>query len=359
MTPPMRRAEPEDAKSADLLLGLARAQSRADVVSLVRHGARRLTGAEDCLLLALADEPAAAGEAAPARADGAVLPIDREGPLGRAIAAGEVIDIPASHPGLAGLPLAPAAAAMQLVPCSGPGSTLGLCLQWREAAGGEEIPRALAAAAGMAIDRLDAIDRERMARIELQSRIRNVVATVRSVSTRSADRAESLGDYMMHFEGRLDAMARPYLAFARSGPGRLDLEDLLRGELLAEGIQEGPRVALRGMPIGLARGTAELLGLAFHELAVNCVKFGPLSGRGGDLSVRWWSETGPDRVSHLVEWRETSELPAPRGPYRVGFGRDILERALPYETGAETDLAICPYTLTCSIAVPDREQPVR
>jgi hypothetical protein len=64
----------------------------------------------------------------------------------------------------------------------------------------------------------------------------------------------------------------------------------------------------------------------------------------------------PDGAARLhVEWRE-SGVPVPLGPDgappRRGFGREMIERALPYQLQAEIDYKISPDGVRCSIVLP-------
>ena len=64
-----------------------------------------------------------------------------------------------------------------------------------------------------------------------------------------------------------------------------------------------------------------MLGLAFHELTMNAVRFGALSVAGGRVSVDWHRDGDEVRIC----WREDGG-PAVEPPSRSGFGR-LLARA--------------------------------
>lgn len=346
---------------ADCVQRLARSRTERALATALLAGVRALLGADDAILLSRAARPEPALPDFPSGVP-EPTPLVREAPaaLKRAIEDGEATTLVPTDPRLDGLELPPGVTGVEVVPCSGPGSTAALCLLPAEPGGPGRAAEAavLAAVAGSVLDRLDAERRDVGQRARLQNRLRNLVAVVRSVSHRSAGPARSLQDYVMHFEGRLDALLRAEMALAR-GPGDgLDFEDLLRDELLAEGIQDGPRVELGGLPVMLVAAEADALGLAIHELAVNAWKFGPFTERGGSLSVRWWAEWVADRVVLRLDWREDCKKALTRSPERVGFGRDFLERAIPYELGGETELAISPRGAFCRIRLPLARPPV-
>jgi two-component sensor histidine kinase len=85
---------------------------------------------------------------------------------------------------------------------------------------------------------------------------------------------------------------------------------------------------------------------------VGC-EFGEPEGR---LSVRWELLDGANSETRLaVEWREsgvTVELPSPDQPLRRGYGRELIERALPYQLNAQTTYDLTPEGVRCTITLP-------
>ena len=117
---------------------------------------------------------------------------------------------------------------------------------------------------------------ERRASAELQHRLRNNLALMRSVIRRSNETAESAEEFALHLDARIGALARTQGMLAAAGAVGVELEELVRTELIASAVLEkhyrrqGPAVRLH------AKG-AESLGLAMHELATNSLKFGALA----------------------------------------------------------------------------------
>ena len=62
---------------------------------------------------------------------------------------------------------------------------------------------------------------------------------------------------------------------------------LLTQELSAQGAVEGDNFVQRGPDIALPARDAELLSMAFHELATNAVKHGALSAKDGRIYITW------------------------------------------------------------------------
>lgn len=192
-------------------------------------------------------------------------------------------------------------------------------------------------------------EHERRLLFELQHRVRNTLATVRSIARRTAEHSESVEDYAMHLEGRIDAFARVQSAVTRDPSGTLDLATLIADELDAAAAREGKGITLDGPETRLSSRAAELLGLAVHELVTNAIKNGVFSPLGGSLDVRWEIEEG-ERLR--IEWKETLGRPAEHLHRRDGFGTVLLRRTLPYELKAQVQLDFAGEGLRCTIRIP-------
>ena len=94
-------------------------------------------------------------------------------------------------------------------------------------------------------------DRQRLLLAELQHRVRNTLAVVRSIARRTGETSESVEDYAMHLDGRLDALARTQALVTRDPQAGIDLEYLVAEELLAHAAHEGEQVTIAGPPIRL------------------------------------------------------------------------------------------------------------
>jgi two-component system CheB/CheR fusion protein len=188
---------------------------------------------------------------------------------------------------------------------------------------------------------------------ELQHSVRNTLAVIRSIARRTAQTSDSVDDYAMHLEGRIDAFARVQSAVTRDPLSGVDLEYLIAEELDAHRGREGEQVAvIDGPPVKLKPKAAESLGLAIHELATNAVKYGALSVPAGRISVVWRIEQGGEDPLLVLEWTETGVDVADGEPKRRGFGMELLERTIAYELKAAAELTFTPRGLICVLRVP-------
>lgn len=190
---------------------------------------------------------------------------------------------------------------------------------------------------------------------ELQHRVRNMLTVVRSVFNRTAESDHDVDDIIAHFKGRLDALARTQVIVTRNAEGLVNLGDLIRDELLSVGASEGEQVRLTGPEVRMTSKMAEGLGLAMHELTTNSVKYGALKGAGGTLTVTWKSTPAEDGKATLeLVWREAGVPGVTPEPAHKGFGRDLIEQALPYQLSARTTLDFLADGMRCAISVPYR-----
>lgn len=191
---------------------------------------------------------------------------------------------------------------------------------------------------------------------ELQHRVRNILAVVRSVFTRTVEGGRSIEEVSDHFKGRLDALARTQVVVTKNPTGLVDLENLIRDELLSVGEGDDSAISVEGPDVALPPQAAESLGLAVHELVTNAVKFGALSAPSGKVHISWGvnSHCGVERTLNLT-WAEQGVPTVPVAPVRQGFGVELIEEALPYRLGAETKIEFLGGGIRCAIALPLRD----
>jgi two-component system CheB/CheR fusion protein len=190
---------------------------------------------------------------------------------------------------------------------------------------------------------------------ELQHRVRNVLGVVRSIVARTVRSSSNLDDLAAHLDGRLQTLSRTQGIFTRDGVATLELGDIVRDELAAIDAREA-QIAIEGQPVKLRREAAETFALALHELATNAVKYGALSEPTGRLAISWRlvnTSQGP-RLS--LEWRESGVRSLERTPSRTGFGRELIERGLPYELGANTSIEFAKDGVRALIELPLNER---
>lgn len=192
---------------------------------------------------------------------------------------------------------------------------------------------------------------------ELQHRTRNLIAVVRSTSDKTARGSADLTEFRSRFRDRLDALARVQGLLSRLNDlDRVTFDALIKAEMAAMDHDPG-RVTLDG-PCGirLRSSTVQTLAMALHELATNAVKYGALGQSGARLAVTWhWEPSGDGSDPWLhIDWRETGVNMALTGTASpgTGQGRELIERALPYQLGAKITYELGSDGVHCTISLP-------
>ena len=192
---------------------------------------------------------------------------------------------------------------------------------------------------------------------ELQHRTRNLIALVRSTSEKTARGSADLTDFRARFRDRLDALARVQGLLSRLNDlERVTFDDLIKAELAAMD-SDPDKVTLEGPPgIRLRSSTVQTLAMGLHELATNAVKYGALRQPHARLAVSWrWESLGEGGKPWLhIDWRETGVTMAPAGTDArgAGQGRELIERALPYQLSAKTSYELGRDGVHCTISLP-------
>nr|WP_165937897.1 CheR family methyltransferase [Methylobacterium segetis] len=201
-------------------------------------------------------------------------------------------------------------------------------------------------------ERRRAEDRQRLLLAELQHRVKNILAVVRSLAKRTAEGTASLDRFLAHFDGRLGALARTQNILTRTADSSIDLAELIGDEVINHAARDGSQVSLSGPGVRLRQKAAETLGLALHELVTNAIKYGALTVPDGHVAISWraFGEDGDQRL--LLEWRESGVRMVDTDPNRRGFGRELIEDGLTYELGATTALEFSPGGVRCVIEIP-------
>jgi two-component sensor histidine kinase len=133
-------------------------------------------------------------------------------------------------------------------------------------------------------------------------------------------------DFLQHFEERIHALAVSQDLIVSNDWAGVQIGDLVHLQLahLRESI--GDRIVLQGPDLTLEPNAAQMLGIVFHELGTNAVKYGALATDRGRVSVSWSIENeAHGRRSLAIEWAESGG-PKVAPPTRRGFGSVVLER---------------------------------
>ena len=160
---------------------------------------------------------------------------------------------------------------------------------------------------------------------EMKHRIKNSIARVLAIARQTASNSKDIAEFSASFAARLQAMAASQDMLTRSRWQKADLEELLRIELGQVFGKELPAGMLRGPKLLLSENETQALGLTFHELATNALKYGEAGSSQDALTVRW-SLKGKNMV---LVWTEVGKKVAK--PEKTGFGTKLIDMNIKLE----------------------------
>ena len=195
-----------------------------------------------------------------------------------------------------------------------------------------------------------AVERQQVLVRELHHRTRNPLGVVNAIARQTLTRSETVAEFSERFDSRIAALARVQTLVSRENSPELELRDLVQSEIRAHVSEVDGRILIEGPAVTLDEKVGETLALALHELVTNAVKYGALAGTNGQLSVNWTI----DPASLTLEWRESGYQGPASKPGR-GYGRELIEVALPFALGATTRYEVAQDGVYCLIALPHQE----
>jgi two-component sensor histidine kinase len=183
---------------------------------------------------------------------------------------------------------------------------------------------------------------------ELDHRVKNTLAMVLAISARTGAHVRTVEDFRKSFTGRIQALAATHTLLSKASWENVQVKDVLVAELAPYTALSGRRIVMEGLDVAVDSRTAVSLGLVFHELTTNAVKYGALSVPQGRLKV---SRKGfADDGALMIEWEER-DGPLVTPPTASGFGQTLISRSLGGpDGGAKLDFR--PTGVVCQITIP-------
>ncbi|WIX06268.1 CheR family methyltransferase [Xanthomonas oryzae] len=199
-------------------------------------------------------------------------------------------------------------------------------------------------------------EEQRVLVAELQHRTRNLITVVQSVAKQTVQTSQNMSEFAVKFDDWLAALSRVQGLLSQSDNMPTTIGALLRMELDALGAEpDQKRIVVDGPNVALRKSTVQTLALALHELATNALKHGALAVDTGTLQIRWEVVSDSDTSARLrllwIEEGASQQLRNDRDD-ASGFGRRLIEKALPYSHGAQTRYELSDTRLECEIQLP-------
>lgn len=183
---------------------------------------------------------------------------------------------------------------------------------------------------------------------ELNHRVKNTLTLVMSIANRTIAGATDLTDFRSAFARRLEALAATHNLLAEGVWNGLTLEELIVAELTPYVTVGSDRVRLQNIDVRISSDTAVALGLIFHELVTNAVKYGALSNETGRVSI---SAHDQGAATEII-WQEDGG-PRVHPPERTGFGQTLIARGLGRNSREATQVEFRAEGLVCRMYLPN------
>ena len=169
---------------------------------------------------------------------------------------------------------------------------------------------------------------------ELNHRVRNILALVRSVSQQARRSSYgSLESYSRSLEARIQALAASHDLASGGVVVSVLLAELLTKEFAPYSSERRARLIVKGTAGAIHADVAPIFSLVIHELVTNAVKYGALSNDVGTVTVTLL----PVDTGLNLHWTERGGPPV-KEPDELGFGSTLIKQAFPHELNGEAAL---------------------
>ncbi len=199
-------------------------------------------------------------------------------------------------------------------------------------------------------ERREADRRQKLLIDELNHRVKNTLATVQSLAWQSSRPGVPPQVAQERFQERLLALSRTHNLLNETHWEGASLRTILETELQPYKTSAS-RILIDGPVVHLPPKMAVVLGMAFHELATNAVKYGALSSASGQVQVGWNVDGWGEEATLTVRWTEIGGPILDAEPV-PGFGSRLLRQTITQELAGRLDIRYEREGVRCMIAVP-------
>lgn len=134
-------------------------------------------------------------------------------------------------------------------------------------------------------ERKHAEARQQVLLYELQHRVKNIIATIIALATRTLRPDVPAQEFVEAFQGRLRGMAATHEVLSRGNWQGAALGELVSTALRSYIGRDARNVEISGPAVLMSPNAAATLGMVFYELATNAAKYGALAVPDGKVTV--------------------------------------------------------------------------
>ncbi|WP_454702979.1 sensor histidine kinase [Agrobacterium burrii] len=194
----------------------------------------------------------------------------------------------------------------------------------------------------------DAIEREVELRLELNHRIKNILASVTSIFQMTRRGASTVEDLAGDFTGRLHALSKVHSVVFEAGGEDISLSSVIDLTVSPYNGHGLTRIHVQGPDLAIGRNAATTLSLCLHELVTNAIKYGALSVKEGSVDVDWRISNDSAPVFSF-QWIER-DGPTVIEPTRQGYGTRYVRSALGSLLGSALETTFAREGFRCRVS---------
>lgn len=196
----------------------------------------------------------------------------------------------------------------------------------------------------------NSIEREKELRLELNHRVKNILASVQSIFQMTKRGAATVEDLAIDFSGRLQALSKVHAAVFEAGGEEVPLTAVVELTVSPYNGDGATRIDVTGAEIVVSRDAGTTIALCLHELVTNAIKYGALSQPEGHVEIAW-TIAANDRSEFSLTWVEVGG-PIVREPTRQGYGTRYVRSALGSLFGNVPEIVFAPEGFRCNVRGP-------
>ncbi|MBT8412747.1 MAG: PAS domain-containing protein [Boseongicola sp.] len=185
--------------------------------------------------------------------------------------------------------------------------------------------------------------------LELQHRVKNMLSNVLALVSRARRDAAADVSVLDTLSARIRALSQTHKLLTKENWRAADIYALIEPELTH--VYGAERVNLAGPNILLNARAAVALGMAFHELATNAVKYGAFSQGGGKVSLSWVRIDDGTEERVVFNWVEIGG-PKIATTAGAGFGSQLIASTITGSLHGAVETDWRPDGLSVEITVP-------
>lgn len=167
---------------------------------------------------------------------------------------------------------------------------------------------------------------------ELNHRVRNILALIKSVSRQARTHHASIESYREALEQRINSLAAAHDLGTNNQRDAISVQSIIKIEAAPFTNLNSNRIKIEGDDFWIKADQAPLFALVIHELMTNAAKYGALSSDNGMIDIKMSGDNGK-----AFTWREQGG-PAVAMPTEYGFGTTLIKDSVPFELGGTCEL---------------------